>query len=78
MLLICALSIFLYRLRNLRFIKILKIVAQFALLLYRFYFFLAQFALALFRFNFFLTQCALAFYQLKILVAHLRLRFKIF
>jgi len=44
---------------RLSFIKILKIVAQFAFALYRFYFFLAQ--------------IALAFYQLKILVAQFAL-----
>jgi len=51
---------------QLRFIKVLKKVAQFALALYRFYFFLAQFALALFRFYFLLAQFALAFW-LKII-----------
>jgi len=37
---LCALSIFLQCLRNLRFTKFLKVVAQFALALYLFYFFL--------------------------------------
>jgi len=62
----------------LRFIKLLKKVAQFAFELYIFLFFLVQIALTLFRFYFLLAQFALAFYRLKVWLRNLRLRIKIF
>jgi len=68
-------------LRNLRlrFIKFLKKVAQFALVLYRFYFFLAQFTLALFRFYFFYRYNILVVLPIKNFgCTILRLRKKIF
>jgi len=60
-------------LRHLRFIKFLKKVAQFALVLYRFYSFLRNLRLRFSDFIFYLRKILLAFHRLKILVAQFAL-----